>query len=579
MRTSLSNKSKEKQETGQPEDFRVRYKTTNSKRIAVIGAGWYGSHIASSLAKKGDEVTLFEAKSKIFDGISGSFGTRLQSGPRYPRSYVTRKACQRGSGQFQYIYPELLYEHKWSIYAIGKHDAEGRPSKVTKEKFKVVCAEGGFKGEVEPHSIGLNPEEIDAAFDFEESSAISGPHLREYFEKLLEKHKVNVRCNFKVLGVEQKDGQMYVTNGRETQQFDHVINTTSFQSLLPKRALPFGMTVVYQLLLALHYKDNLPGTKPVSFTTVDGLFPSITPVVTHPNQPVDEYIMTHAMHTTVGSYSLPAEAYAAYKEIDDAFVNESVKKPSETHMQKLWPAFAGRFEYTHWSGTVLARTQTNRDLHTSLSFQDLKNKMIYVFPGEISGALEAEMEVGILMSDARTERIVNGYRFVQEGLLDEAKMEIKEEIFDMESNPSSLQTHRAALLRKRQVRIQPAPHTQTSIRPTCNTHLPENKVSLSFKPKPPPYKKGLTEYAPLTIPKLGKLLLFTGMAFLAKQIIFNDYSHPNIGCLAIAVLAYIFSELPPIKSKIDGLQSCCFFKFTQCAKPADNEFTSAVLEV
>ena len=66
----------------------------NKETVAVIGGGWFGCHIAIALQERGYLVTLYEGKSTIFSGISGTFGIRIHSGPHYTRSYATRKCCR-----------------------------------------------------------------------------------------------------------------------------------------------------------------------------------------------------------------------------------------------------------------------------------------------------------------------------------------------------------------------------------------------------------------------------------------------------------------------------------------------------
>ena len=40
-------------------------------KIAIIGAGWYGCHLALVLKEEGHDVTVFEKNSEIFRGASG----------------------------------------------------------------------------------------------------------------------------------------------------------------------------------------------------------------------------------------------------------------------------------------------------------------------------------------------------------------------------------------------------------------------------------------------------------------------------------------------------------------------------
>lgn len=70
----------------------------SKKKIAIIGSGWYGVHIALVLKKEcpSYKVTLFEKSPDIFSEISGKFGIRLHSDLYYPRSEATRIACHKG---------------------------------------------------------------------------------------------------------------------------------------------------------------------------------------------------------------------------------------------------------------------------------------------------------------------------------------------------------------------------------------------------------------------------------------------------------------------------------------------------
>lgn len=61
--------------------------------IAVVGAGWYGLHIALTLKEAGYQVIILDQGDDILSGTSGSFGIRLHRGPHYPRCSKTRERC------------------------------------------------------------------------------------------------------------------------------------------------------------------------------------------------------------------------------------------------------------------------------------------------------------------------------------------------------------------------------------------------------------------------------------------------------------------------------------------------------
>lgn len=43
------------------------------KKVAIIGAGWYGCHLAKVLSEQGFDVTLYEKNGEILNEISGNF--------------------------------------------------------------------------------------------------------------------------------------------------------------------------------------------------------------------------------------------------------------------------------------------------------------------------------------------------------------------------------------------------------------------------------------------------------------------------------------------------------------------------
>ncbi|MGR7996918.1 FAD-dependent oxidoreductase [Xanthobacter sp. ZOL 2024] len=66
-------------------------------KIAVIGAGWYGCHIASSLASIGVEVVVFERNKRPLHEASGNNQFRLHLGFHYARHHGTRQQSRDGS--------------------------------------------------------------------------------------------------------------------------------------------------------------------------------------------------------------------------------------------------------------------------------------------------------------------------------------------------------------------------------------------------------------------------------------------------------------------------------------------------
>lgn len=92
-------------------------------KIRVLGAGWYGCHIATTLMRCGHDVEIHESKDSIFAGASGAIPARLHLGFHYPRSLATRLACQEHTKEFMSHYSHLTRLVPLNLYAIAKGDS------------------------------------------------------------------------------------------------------------------------------------------------------------------------------------------------------------------------------------------------------------------------------------------------------------------------------------------------------------------------------------------------------------------------------------------------------------------------
>src|SRR5579862_3486666 len=161
-----------------PLDYKVPQKI---HKVAVIGAGWFGVHTAIELSKSGYLVSIYEKNATIFGGTSGTFGVRIHSGPHYPRSLETRKTCRDGFHEIQTTYPEMCNQHLHAIYAHGKKDADGNPSKIKESQFSLVCKEFQYRSELNLEDGPFNASELLSAYDINEPSAVVGERLRKFF--------------------------------------------------------------------------------------------------------------------------------------------------------------------------------------------------------------------------------------------------------------------------------------------------------------------------------------------------------------------------------------------------------------
>lgn len=84
-------------------------------KIAIIGAGWIGCHLALKLSDH--EISLYESDG-IFSQTSYKNQNRLHLGYHYARSSYTRKLCVETFEKFTKDYPSLVEEVKENLYVI-----------------------------------------------------------------------------------------------------------------------------------------------------------------------------------------------------------------------------------------------------------------------------------------------------------------------------------------------------------------------------------------------------------------------------------------------------------------------------
>lgn len=90
-------------------------------KIAIIGGGWVGCHLAKSLMEYND-VTLFE-KNEIFSGSSFFNQNRLHLGYHYSRSFNTRNLCRETFNKFCKQYSFLIEDVEKNVYSVPLNDS------------------------------------------------------------------------------------------------------------------------------------------------------------------------------------------------------------------------------------------------------------------------------------------------------------------------------------------------------------------------------------------------------------------------------------------------------------------------
>lgn len=91
-------------------------------KIAIIGGGWTGCHLASRLMDQAD-VTLFERNEMLISETSLINQNRLHYGYHYARNHATRMLCQQTFERFMMDYGHVTKNIHDNFYAVSEDES------------------------------------------------------------------------------------------------------------------------------------------------------------------------------------------------------------------------------------------------------------------------------------------------------------------------------------------------------------------------------------------------------------------------------------------------------------------------
>lgn len=175
----------------------------------IIGGGFYGTAIASYLARQRDlhEIVLVERESALLTRASYNNQARVHNGYHYPRSFTTAYRSRINLPRFLRDWPDAVKQDFIKLYAIAR-----RNSKVTAAQFVRFCREIGAR--IEPADSALralfDPRLIEDVFLVEEY-AFDACKLARWAERELAACGVEVHFGTHVSGVAKgPDGSLQV---------------------------------------------------------------------------------------------------------------------------------------------------------------------------------------------------------------------------------------------------------------------------------------------------------------------------------------------------------------------------------
>lgn len=150
-------------------------------RIRVLGLGLYGCHLTAALLADGYDIEAHEIADRPFAAASGSIPARLHCGVHYPRSKLTRLACQEHYAEFMDRYGDFTHGVPTNIYAVAEYDSLvdfGTFSQILRNEIEFITV-------ARPAELGL--QHVEGAILTGERHILVD-RMRDYFSAKLSGH-------------------------------------------------------------------------------------------------------------------------------------------------------------------------------------------------------------------------------------------------------------------------------------------------------------------------------------------------------------------------------------------------------
>jgi hypothetical protein len=285
-------------------------------RMAIVGGGWYGCHIASTLQNLGFEVTLFEQHDRLLHEASGNNQFRLHLGFHYARHYGTRMQSRDGFSRFIERYPGLSREVEENIYAVSRDD-----SLLDFPTYRLIMTSSGIDF-IETDGCSVPMANVDGMLRTRERILLI-EEARQYFKRRLDPH-LHLGC--RIASVEETVEHVIV----DGQKYDLLIDATWGHFSHP------SINVFYEPTLLLYYETT---EKYPAITLVDGPLCSV-----YPTEDPHMYTLSSVPHTPLGRSDSAHGARIIRDAVDTNLVNARVAAMEE-QISKYLPDFRDSFRF------------------------------------------------------------------------------------------------------------------------------------------------------------------------------------------------------------------------------------------
>lgn len=324
-----------------------------ARKIAIIGGGWTGCHLASRLMREAD-VTLFERNEMLISEASLINQNRLHYGYHYARNNATRFLCRDTFEQFMLDYGHLTENIQNNFYAVSEDE-----SLLDADTIRLIFKDW-------PHAeVDSNPLKHSSLLLHTIEKYISPTATGKYFDELLSPVLRREEINENSLALLKQD-------------YDFVVDCTN------NSLLPIVNGEYFEAVAMFIYRP----IKPPPFgalTFIDGELFSIYPYgssmfsLSHVKLGIIEQKETNHFSKNYGSMS-------------------DKRQLIEEHVARYWPEFYDYFKYAFLVVSIKAKCKNASAQRTPIFKQD--DNLLSFYTGKIQGIYAIEKMAKEAMSQA-----------------------------------------------------------------------------------------------------------------------------------------------------------------------------------
>lgn len=315
--------------------------------VILIGAGWYGCHLATAALKRDMSVEIYDSND-IFSGMSSANQNRLHLGYHYPRSFITREQTREGFNRFIEEYGFLTSAQHKALYAIH------RDSIIDKQSFNTIFGAEGYP-------IGASQSHVSGNFT----------QVFETDERLIKNETARNFFKEKLSGC-FRNGEMSLSNMEGLASKAKVINCSGWSIDQPD----LGVDVIYEQF-CFHVVKN---PSEFNITVMDGPFYSI--------YPMERSGFSTVTHVQLGVLKKSNTLSEAQSYVEPEVLDKNWLQTIERISEDLDSSIVGSLERVDTILTTKVKRLSPSDARHTSVFE--KKGVLHVFPGKIDAVFKVE---------------------------------------------------------------------------------------------------------------------------------------------------------------------------------------------